>query len=272
MKWLAPETFPADTKAIGINIASTTELLETLEGELLAGRGFSVATMNLDHVVKLRQSTKFREAYAHHTYVTADGKPVVWLSRLSGEHIHLVAGSDLVDPLCALAARLGVRVGFLGSSEDALTGAAEILISRHPELDVVAKISPPMGFDPTSDAAEDHLRDLEAAGVRLCFVALGAPKQELFAAHGQKLCPSMGFVSIGAGLDFISGKQARAPKLFRTLGAEWLWRLARDPRRLARRYASCLTILPSLTAEAIRGRNNRARGQKAVHSGEGKGQ
>jgi exopolysaccharide biosynthesis WecB/TagA/CpsF family protein len=126
-----------------------------------------------------------------------------------------------------------------------------------------------MGFDPTGAAAEDHLQHLEAVGVRLCFVALGAPKQELFAAYGQKLYPSMGFVSIGAGLDFISGKQVRAPKLFRTLGAEWVWRLASDPRRLTPRYASCLAILPGLVAGAVRRRNRDTRAETATYPHKG---
>ena len=68
----------------------------------------------------------------------------------------------------------------------------------------------------------------------------------------------MGFLSVGAGLDFVAGTQARAPALVRALAAEWLWRLVTDPRRLARRYASCLAILPGLAHEALSARRSRA--------------
>ena len=49
------------------------------------------------------------------------------------------------------------------------------------------------------------------SGADLCLVALGAPKQELFADHGKSLLPNISFVCIGAGLDFIAGAQVRAP-------------------------------------------------------------
>ena len=70
------------------------------EARLGAGRGFSVATLNLDHAVQLRRNPAFRSAYAAHSHVTADGNPVVWLSRLAGQReVSLVPGSELIAPL-----------------------------------------------------------------------------------------------------------------------------------------------------------------------------
>ncbi|WP_258072339.1 WecB/TagA/CpsF family glycosyltransferase [Rathayibacter sp. AY1E9] len=40
----------------------------------------------------------------------------------------------------------------------------------------------------------------------------------------------------GGCLDYIAGTQALAPRWMGALGVEWLFRLARDPRRLAARY------------------------------------
>ena len=85
----------------------------------------------------------------------------------------------------------------------------------------------------------------------MCFLALGAPKQEKFAARALRTLGSVGFVSVGAGLDFIAGAQTRAPRLVRSLALEWLWRLLGDPRRLAPRYATCAAIMPSLALNAV---------------------
>ena len=82
------------------------------------------------------------------------------------------------------------------------------------------------------------------------FLALGAPKQEILAARGLTLQPALGFVSIGAGLDFIAGAQTRAPLWVRRIAMEWAWRMASHPRRLARRYLDCAAILPGLTRAA----------------------
>ncbi len=107
---------PADENArIMINIPTKTALLQDLEAWLAAGKGFTVATLNLDHVVKLRRDPRFRAAYARHSHVVADGNPIVWISRMAGHDVSLVPGSELVEPVAALAARAGVPVAFVGS-------------------------------------------------------------------------------------------------------------------------------------------------------------
>jgi exopolysaccharide biosynthesis WecB/TagA/CpsF family protein len=51
---------------------------------------------------------------------------------------------------------------------------------------------------------------------------------------------------IGASLDFIAGKQRRAPAILQRWGLEWAWRLALSPRRLALRYIRCAMIFSKL--------------------------
>jgi exopolysaccharide biosynthesis WecB/TagA/CpsF family protein len=89
-------------------------------------------------------------------------------------------------------------------------------------------------------------------------VALGAPKQEIFAIRAQERLPGVGFLAIGAGLDFIAGTRVRAPALVRAVAAEWVWRLCSDPRRLTGRYALCMAIMPRLAREALTVRRRRA--------------
>jgi exopolysaccharide biosynthesis WecB/TagA/CpsF family protein len=242
------------TRGVTVNVAAQDGLLRDMEARLRDGRGFAVATLNLDHVVKLRQNPAFREAYLAQTHVTADGNPIVWLMRVAGRRVDLVTGSDLVDPVAALAARLGVGVAMVGSTEGALTTAAQELSRRHPGFRAVATLSPPMGFDPAGPAADALIAEIRRSEARLCFVALGAPKQEVFAARARAALPEVGFLSIGAGLDFIAGSQRRAPAIVRRLAAEWLWRLVTDPGRLAGRYAACAGSLPGLTVAALRSR------------------
>jgi exopolysaccharide biosynthesis WecB/TagA/CpsF family protein len=234
-----------------VNTASAADLLAALERRLDRGEGFAVATLNLDHLVKLRRSAAFRAAYAAQTHVVADGNPVVWLRRFAGRPVALAPGSELVDPLMALAARRRVPVGFLGSTEAALAAAADRLERAHPGLRVVARIAPPFGFDPEGAAADAALDALAASGARLVMLALGAPKQEVLAARGLARLPQTGFVSVGAGLDFVAGTQHRAPVWVRRLRMEWLWRMLGNPRRLAMRYLQCFAILPGMTLGAL---------------------
>lgn len=229
-------------------------LLADIGQRLRSGAGFSIVTLNLDHVVKLREDDAFRDAYAAHSHVTADGHPIVWLERLAGRRAQRVAGSDLVLPLARVAAEAGAPVAFIGSTDESLAGAETELVRRIPGLDVALRIAPPQGFDPAGEAADRAISALGASTARLCFVALGAPRQELFASRAQVALPHMGFACVGAGLDFLSGHQVRAPALLQSLALEWLWRLAREPGRMTPRYARCGALLPSLAISALRRR------------------
>jgi N-acetylglucosaminyldiphosphoundecaprenol N-acetyl-beta-D-mannosaminyltransferase len=237
-----------------VNTFTRGELLNDLEHRLQNGLGFATATVNLDHVAKLRRDPGFRAAYERHTHIVADGNPVVWLNRLAGRRVSLVTGSDLVEPLMELAARLEVPVAFLGSTPNALDVAARRLAVRFPSLRIVAQIAPSAGFEVNGRAAEQCLEQLQAAGPKLCLVALGAPKQEMFVARALDRLQQCGFVSVGAGLDFIAGTQRRAPVWCRKLAMEWLWRLASDPSRLTKRYIACIQIIPGLIFAALRHR------------------
>jgi exopolysaccharide biosynthesis WecB/TagA/CpsF family protein len=256
MDWLATthrsnEGAPA---RVVVNVTSRDALLADLSDRMANRRPFQVATLNLDHVVKLHQDERFRAAYVSHSHVTADGNPIVWLSRLSGQNVSLVPGSELVEPLVDLAARQGVPTAFIGGTPQTLQKMAYTLRRRHPALDIRLLDAPEMGFDPESASAEGLISRVAASGARLVFVGLGAPRQEQFVARAAGYLKDTGFVSVGAGLDFIAGTQSRAPRAVRGVAAEWLWRLFGDPGRLAGRYARCIAVLPSLTQSALRQR------------------
>lgn len=239
---------------VAVTTARRDALIEDVRLALRDGRGFSIATLNLDHIVKLGRDPAFRAAYLAHSHVVADGNPVVWLSGLAGRKVELVPGSELIAPLAALAARDGVPVGLVGSTPEVLDLVADRLAATYPGLQVVARIPPPMGFDPSGPAADALIAELGASDARLVFLALGAPKQEILAARAAAALPDRGFVSIGAGLDFIAGAQKRAPVWVRKLALEWVWRMLGNPRRLAKRYGECILAMPGLTLAALRAR------------------
>jgi N-acetylglucosaminyldiphosphoundecaprenol N-acetyl-beta-D-mannosaminyltransferase len=110
------------------------------------------------------------------------------------------------------------------------------------------------GFDPFGMEADACIEALRRSGARVCFLALGAPKQEIFAARAQAALPEVGFLSIGAGLDFLAGSQTRAPLWMRRWALEWLWRAVGDPKRLAMRYVRCAMLMPGLTLDGLRQR------------------
>lgn len=232
---------------VDVNVPSQIALLGEVRRKMREGQAFSVATLNLDHTVKLKECDVFRDAYARQDFVVADGHPIVWLSRLAHKPVSLVAGSDLIEPMARLAAQERIPVALFGTTEETLLRAADALRSMDIDLDIVATLAPGLNFDPDGEEAGRMIEALRTSGARLTFLALGAPRQEVFAIRCRDSIPGMGLVSIGAGLDFLASSQLRAPVWMRRMALEWLWRIMSDPRRLALRYVRCALALPGLT-------------------------
>ena len=244
--------FWGDAFVVTVNVPDWIVLERQISSRLRAGDGFSLATINLDHLVKLRQDRRFRDAYAAQDLVVADGNPIVWMSKLAGRPVSLIPGSDAILPLVRIAAAHRKTLALVGSTDDTLAAAKAYLEREVPGTQVVATIAPAMGFDPVGASADAVLEALKHAGADMVLIALGAPKQELFAAYGRGKLGHVGFISIGAGLDFFSGAQVRAPAWVRAIAMEWLWRALSQPARLIPRYAKCFGILPVELAHALK--------------------
>jgi N-acetylglucosaminyldiphosphoundecaprenol N-acetyl-beta-D-mannosaminyltransferase len=66
-------------------------------------------------------------------------------------------------------------------------------------------------------------------------------------------------LAVGAAFDFHSGRRRRAPLWMQRTGTEWLFRLLREPRRLASRYTVVnARFLWLVLREGLRGRSDRA--------------
>lgn len=244
--------FTFSDRTIAVNVPTHAALEREVRNRFRTRRGFALATVNLDHLAKMARDPGFARAYEGQDLVVADGRPIVTLSRIAGRPVELLPGSDLVEPLCRWAACEAVSVAMVGSTQEVLDTAAATLEADVPGLEVALKIAPSQGFDPNGEEATGILRQLEAAGIGLCFLAFGAPKQEMLVFRGRDLAPSTGFASVGAGLDFLGGGQVRAPRWMRRSGLEWLWRALGDPGRMIPRYLRCAAILPGQVAQARR--------------------
>lgn len=62
--------------------------------------------------------------------------------------------------------------------------------------------------------------------------ALGVLKQELFLNDIYNNTSHGVFIGVGGSFDVLSGNKKRAPKFFRKLKLEWLYRIIREPRRI----------------------------------------
>lgn len=212
--------------------------------------GYVVPT-NLHLVVRLRRDAALRRALADPAaLVVPDSRPLLWMAWLRGFAMKLVTGSDLVIPLCRAAALERRSIFLFGTTFETLAECGRRLSCSIEGLHIAGIYSPPFGFE--RDAIECALATscIHAAAPDIVFLALGVPKQEIWAQkHATRL--SVQAICVGAGLDFVAGAQRRAPPVFRHIGFEWLWRALIEPRRLGIRYLTILCWLPFLVGREL---------------------
>ncbi|MGK0176572.1 MAG: exopolysaccharide biosynthesis WecB/TagA/CpsF family protein/anti-anti-sigma factor [Lentimonas sp.] len=193
-------------------------------------------TANVDFVAQAYENEALKDILFHADRVVCDGMPLVWLSRyFKPELPERIAGSDLVFRLFDEAKKHGWKLYFLGSDERTLARTSEILQKDYPGIQIVGTFAPPYG-SVDSWPNDEILKDLKQAQPDLTLVAVGCPKQEYWISQYYKESGVPLSIGIGASLDFICGKQTRAPKFIQKIGMEWMWRLMTDPRRLLKRY------------------------------------
>ncbi len=162
-----------------------------------------------------------------------------------------------LDELASVEQLRGVATGFLDGDrafriftpnpeillharED--TGYADVLRSADlalPGLKVVtAGAGATIGEDGLAhpaDREDEIVEAIRSAAPTIVLVGLGAPKQERWIERHADAFPSVRImIGVGGAFDMWGGSKRRAPRAFRTLGLEWLWRLALEPRRLPR--------------------------------------
>jgi N-acetylglucosaminyldiphosphoundecaprenol N-acetyl-beta-D-mannosaminyltransferase len=214
------------------------QAIDEIERLVENGEGGSVFTPNVDHLVQLEreENEPFREAYRDVSLSLVDGQPLIWASYLLGSPLpEKVSGSDLILPLVARAEQKRWRVYLIGGAPGVGALAAQKLREQF-QVDIVGIEAPHVTKSGQPVEGQVVIDRIAAARPHLVFVAFGAPKQELFIRGALPSIRPAVAVGVGAGFDFIAGRMRRAPRWISQTGLEWLFRLAQEPRRLARRY------------------------------------
>jgi N-acetylglucosaminyldiphosphoundecaprenol N-acetyl-beta-D-mannosaminyltransferase len=211
-------------------VAAVTELIRE-------GRPSFFITANTHYAMLTEALPDLRAINERAAFIVADGKPLVWASRMSGSPLpERVAGSDLIFRLCEQAARERFRVFLLGGGEGVADEAARRLVERYPGLQIVETACPPYR-DLSDEEHEALVAEVRAASPDLLIAAFTMPKGERWISANLEVLGVPVVVNLGAAMDFAAGRVRRAPRWMQRTGLEWVYRLSREPRRLGGRYA-----------------------------------
>lgn len=205
------------------------------------GKPLGVCSANLDHIrhfgVGSRWSGTLDQPATVEWLTLIDGAPLVSEARrITHRAWPRLAGSDLVGPLLDEAERRGLRVGFLGGTEEAQQLIRRKFAVERPGLTVAGWWAPERPVLGDKAASMQLAADIAASATDVLVVGLGKPRQELWIAEYGNVTGAKVLLAFGAVVDFLAGRVRRAPAWVSTHGLEWAWRLMLEPRRLARRY------------------------------------
>ena len=233
--------------ALGLDLVDATAD-QTIAALLAPGRRRAFF-MNAHCCNTRRRDQKYAKAVVAADMLLPDGIGVELAAKMTGQKLTAnLNGTDLVPALLMRAARMGKSVYLFGGTPGTADAAANRLIATVPNLRIAGTRD---GFNGAADA-EAVIADINASEADIVLVALGVPLQEIWLhANAHRLNAPL-TLAVGALFDFLAGTVVRAPKLVRNARLEWAWRLAQEPRRLAKRYlAGNVSFLVSAAKRTI---------------------
>jgi N-acetylglucosaminyldiphosphoundecaprenol N-acetyl-beta-D-mannosaminyltransferase len=192
-----------------------------------------VVTPNVHHFVKLLEDpARMKPLYDRAWRVFCDSRVLSRLAWFFGCKLPVITGSDLTADLIKRAAEQHLTITIIGPTAE----ACAVLANKYPGLHVLVHTLP-MEFIRSEPEVRKCVDFVVKTRAPLVFLAVGMPQQEILASHIANHPRARGVgLCVGASIDFLTGKQRRAPVWVQKAGLEWLHRLLSDPRRLATRY------------------------------------
>jgi N-acetylglucosaminyldiphosphoundecaprenol N-acetyl-beta-D-mannosaminyltransferase len=199
-----------------------------LQSFLSSDSQHQIMTVNPEFIVASRENKEFKKIINESSLATIDGAGIIKALQFLGSQVSLddrLTGVRLTEILINIAINKNYKILFCLYSKG-LTKAGNFFMTikqKYPHLDF---------------QVADEKSALEKAKIfepHIILAGYGAPRQDMWIYENLPKLPSIRVAAgVGGTFDFMSGTIKRAPKIFRSLGLEWLWRLLRQPWRIQR--------------------------------------
>jgi N-acetylglucosaminyldiphosphoundecaprenol N-acetyl-beta-D-mannosaminyltransferase len=222
-----------------VNLPQTVEILEKWRAD---GCREYVLCTSVHGLVEAQSDPEIRRILNRSGLTTEDGMPLVWWCQRSGySSAGRVCGTDLLYAMCERSTKNGHRHYFYGGSPEVVEALVKKLTDRFPGLAIAGYRSPPFRLLTPEEETAD-IEAINASRPDYVWVGLGMPKQDKWIGRHIGKIEAAALLGVGAAFDFGAGAKRRAPEWMQRSGLEWLFRLAQEPQRLARRYIVLYSI------------------------------
>ena len=193
----------------------------------------TVITANAAILCLMRRDSELRQACLSGDLIVPDGMSVVWASRFAGVPLpERVSGVDLMARLLSEGSRRGLSAYFLGARREVVATLADACARTG--LTVA-------GWRDGYFAPRDHVPIVEEIRERaphMLFVGMPSPFKETWCERHRDRLGVPVIMGVGGSFDVLAGYVRRAPRPVQSIGMEWAWRLAMEPRKMWKRYLS----------------------------------
>lgn len=181
--------------------------------------------------------------------IIPDGVGTLLAAKINGIDItEKIAGIEVMNMLLEEARDKNLKVFLLGAKEETLIKCEEKIKENYDGINIVGSNN---GFFDL-DNCDDLIEKINESKADILFVAMGAPRQEVFIEkYKDKLCCKI-FMGVGGSFDVFAGNVNRAPQFMINIGMEWLYRVAKEPWRIKR-----LGSIPKFLILSIKERGKR---------------
>ncbi len=213
------------------------DAINEIEQMITENKKSYIVAINVDVIMKLEKDEKLKKITDNADMVIADGKPLIWISKMKKKPIvEKISGSDLIPELCKVANDKGYSVFILGGKDGIALEAKNKLEQQYKKLKVVGTYAPPMNFENDKKELKKINSMINESKPDLLFVCFGCPKQEKWIYDNINKYNAKVSICAGATVDFLAGNIKRAPKWMSNCGLEWFYRFLHEPKRLFKRY------------------------------------
>lgn len=198
-------------------------------------RGKYICAANVHTTVTAHEDKDYRQVQNCSFMTLPDGKPLSVVGKKRGKSsMGRVTGPDFLEEVLKRTENREFKHYFYGTTQENLDSFISVIKNTYPNLKIVGV--EPSVFRPLSDQEEDELiKRINKSGADFVWVALGAPRQEIFCNKLSERTNAV-WVAVGGALNVISGVIPRAPRWMQDHGLEWFYRFMKEPKRLFKRY------------------------------------
>jgi len=240
----------SNIKILGVKIDKVTldGALDKVKSYLKGNSSRSIYTPNTEIVMEAKENESLKKIINEGDLVIADGIGLVYASRLKKKRLpERVTGFDLSMKILKLASDEGYSLFLLGGKDGIAKEASENIVKTFPKLRVAGYHhgffkGTHIGYK-DNDEEKEVIDKINTSGADILFVGFGAPKQEKWIHENKGKLRCKVIIGNGGTVDILAGRVKRAPQIYQKLGLEWLYRLAKEPKRIKRQLALPLFVL-----------------------------